>query len=302
MSEHEATEQDEPTSATTNETGPTGARPRWLRAAIAGGAVGVLAVGIAVILNLSGDGGGSTGADPRAAAAAPSTPATTPGTTPPGGPTATPGNVVARTITVTGEGKATVKPDLATVQLGVSVQKPTANAALQQANTSATALIAALKSAGIADDDIVTSNLSIWPQYGDNSTITGYTASNSVSATVRDITTAGPVIDAAAAAAGDDIAINGISFGLDDPEQALATARADAIANAAKRAGEFAAAADAEVGTVLQISEIAVTPYEPRVYAADAAGASTREVSAPTPVQVGTTDVSVTVNVVYALG
>ena len=45
------------------------------------------------------------------------------------------------------------------MQLGVSVQRPTADAALQQANTSAAALIAALKAAGVADDDIATSNL-----------------------------------------------------------------------------------------------------------------------------------------------
>ena len=179
-----------------------------------------------------------------------------------------------RTITVTGQGSATVKPDIATVQLGVSVNRPTADAALQQANTSAAALIDALKGAGVADDDIVTSNLSIWPQW-DNSRVTGYTASNSVSVTVRDIDQTGPVIDAAAAAAGTDIAISGISFGLDDPEQVMSAARADAMANAAKRAGEFAAAAGAGVGTVLQISETVVTPYVPTVYDADAASATT---------------------------
>jgi uncharacterized protein YggE len=286
MSEHEA-----------NETPRAGSpRPRWLRAALAGTAVGVLAVGIAVAMHV-GDGAGSTaGGEPRAAAAAPiSTPPTEP-------PSTDPANVVSRTITVTGRGTATVEPDLANVQLGVNVQQPTANAALQRANASAAALIDALEGAGVAKDDIVTSNLSIWPQYGDQSRITGYTASNSVSVTVRDITKTGPVVDAAASAAGDDIAINGISFGLDDPEQVLSAARADAVANAAKRAGEFAAAAGARVGTVLQISETAVTPYEPRVYAADGAAATSAAGTAPTPIRAGTTDVSVTVDVVYALG
>ena len=302
MSEHEANEtsvSETATSAGASADTTSSGRPRWLRAAIAGTSVGVLAVGIAVALNVSDGSSATTGGDRRVAAAAPSTPSTTP----PSEPTSTsPGNVTSRTITVTGQGSATVKPDLATVQLGVNVQKPTANAALQQANKSAAALIDALEAAGIAEDDIVTANLSIWPQYGDKSTITGYSASNNVSVTVRDITKAGPVIDVAASAAGDDIAINGISFGLDDPEQVLATARADAMANAAKRAGEFATAAGAKVGTVLQISETAVTPYEPRFFATDSAGATTAAPSAPTPIQAGTTDVSVTVNVVYALG
>ena len=272
-------------------------RPRWLRAMIAGVAVGALAIGIGVVTTLGGDDGGQTQPVAANAAATPSTPST-PGTTPTMPPDG--GPVANRTITVTGHGSTTVKPDQATVQLGVSVQKPTADAALQQANTSAAALIDALKGAGVAEDDIVTSNLSIWPQY-DDAKVTGYTASNSVSVTVRDIDRTGPVIDAAAGAAGSDIAISGISFGLQDPEAAMSTARADAIANAAKRAGEFAAAAGASVGTVLQISETAVTPYSPMV---DAAGADRTAAagSAPTPVQPGTTEVSVTVNVVYALG
>jgi uncharacterized protein len=275
------------------ESTPSGARPRWLRAAIAGAAVGALAIGIGVATTLGGDGG----EDPRPAAAgapavvAPSTPSTTPAS----------GPVASRTITVTGEGSATVEPDQATVQLGVSVQKPTADAALQQANQSATALIDALKAAGVADDDIVTSNLSIWPQY-DDARVTGYTASNSVTVTVRDIDRTGPVIDAAAAAAGSDIAVNGISFGLQDPDAAMATARADAIADAAERAGQFAGAAGAGVGTVLQISETAVTPYVPVTYDAAAAERTTAAGgTTPTPIQAGTTEVSVTVNVVYAL-
>src|SRR4051794_17645461 len=192
-------------------------RPRWVNAVIGGVAVGVLAFGIAIALNLGGSSESCACDTPRAAAVAePSSTTTPPDATPP-----TTG--VSRTITVTGQRTATVKPDTATVQLGVSVPRPTANAALQQANKSAAALIAALKAAGVADDDIATSNLSIWPQY-DNSQVTGYTASNTVSAKVRDIDRTGPVIDAAAEAAGDDISISGVSFGLSDPEQSLAAA------------------------------------------------------------------------------
>ena len=291
-----------PSTSPATTAGSSSVRPRWVRAAIGGAVVGVLAIGIAVALTLGGDGG----EDPRPAAAganvaAPSTPSTS-GATTTAEPTATPANVASRTITVTGQGTATVKPDQAVVQIGVNVQESTADAALQQANESAAALIEALKGAGVADDDIVTSNLSIWPQYGDNARVTGYTASNSVSVTVRDIDRTGPVIDAAAQAAGSDIAINGISFGLNDPEAAMATARADAMANAAKRAGEFATAAGAGVGMVLQISETAVNPYIPTMYSADRASATTvAGGTAPTPIQPGTTDVSVTVNVVYAL-
>jgi uncharacterized protein len=279
----------------------SGERPRWLRAALVGGVIGVLAVGVAVALTL--DGGAQptpAAADPTTVAPSTSAPTSTSTSEPSSAPTPSV-PVAVRTITVTGQGTATVKPDMATVQLGVSVQRPTADGALQQANQSATALIDALKGAGVADDDISTSNLSIWPQY-DNTRIVGYTASNNVTVKVRDIDKTGPVIDAAAGAAGNDVTVGGISFGLADPEQTLAAARADAMANAAKRASEFAAAANTGVGPVLQISETTVTPFMPVPYAGAAPTATTVAAgTVPTPIQTGTTDVSVTVNVVYAL-
>ena len=59
--------------------------------------------------------------------------------------------------------------------------------------------------------------------------ITGYQAANNVTVTVRDIAATGPVIDAAAAAAGDNITIGGVSFYVDDTEALIGAARADAI-------------------------------------------------------------------------
>ena len=73
--------------------------------------------------------------------------------------------------------------------------------------------------------------------------------------TVRDIDQTGPVIDAAAAAAGDNLTVGGVTFYVDDVEALIGAARADAIGNASKRAGEYADAAGVTVGGVLQISE-----------------------------------------------
>jgi uncharacterized protein YggE len=313
-------------------------RTRWVRAGIAGAVIGIVAVvGIAVI-GVGADHKSCACADPRVDAAgvrvavSPTVPPTptatvlpTPTATPtptaapasvdasavpaPGSPpivspppTTPVGPVISRTITVSGQGKTTVKPDTATVQLGVSVQRSTASAALDQANRSAATLITALKQAGVADDDITTTGLNIWPRYDNGSTIDGYTATNSVSVTVRDITRTGPVVDAAAAAAGDDISISGVSFSVGDPEQVMAAARTDAIQNAQKRAGEFADAAGVKVGAVLQISETSSTPYEPRIYAADSVATTVAGAAAPTPIQTGTTELDVTVTVVYAIG
>jgi hypothetical protein len=222
-----------------------------------------------------------------------------------GSPSTTPGDpgdgsttsAATRTITVTGEGKTTVKPDIATVGMGVRVSGPAAQEVLDQTNEKATALIAALKALGVADDDIVTTGISIFPQYSQNgSRVTGYEASNNLGVTVRDLARAGEIIDGAAAFAGDSITINGISFSVADPESAISGARAAAIDNARKRAGEYADAAGVSVGDVVMISEIVVAPPVPEYRefaAADAAGAM--------PVQSGTTDLTATVTVVFQL-
>lgn len=204
-----------------------------------------------------------------------------------------------RSITVTGEGKVVVKPDTASLNLGVQVTAATATEALSRANTSASSLIASLKTAGVSDADVATSGLSIYPQFNSKNTITGYQASNNVTVTVREIARTGQLIDAAAAAAGDNVTVGGVSFYVDDTEPLLGAARADAIRNARKRAGEYAAAAGATVGGVIQISELMIGgPAQPLFRAASMAKFSG---GAPTPIEVGMQELEVGVTVVFEL-
>jgi uncharacterized protein YggE len=249
---------------------------RWFGAALGGATIGLLAAGVVMFADHR---------QPTGTATAAPVAATDPG-------------VVARTVTVSGQGSITVKPDTATVNLGVQATAPTATAALEQANRAAGDLIAALKSAGVAADDIVTNGVSVYPMYNGSNRVTSYQASNSVSATVRAIDHTGPVIDAASAAAGDNITINGVSFSVADPEAIIGASRAKAVENAKARASQFAEAAGAKVGQVMQISEVAVSPM-PVYYAAasDSAGGA----KASSPVQSGTQNLEVSVTVVYAL-
>ncbi len=108
-----------------------------------------------------------------------------------------------RSITVKGDGRITVKPDTATLNLGVQSTARTATEALTDTNTSAAALIAALKAGGVGDDDIATSGLSIYPQFNQSGVaVSGYHASNNVTVTVRDISKTGQLIDVAAGLGG----------------------------------------------------------------------------------------------------
>jgi uncharacterized protein YggE len=205
-----------------------------------------------------------------------------------------------RSITVNGDGRVTVKPDTASLSLGVQAIGSTASEALEQANTSAAALIAALKVAGISDNDIATSGLSIYPQY--NSTgvgVTGYQASNNITVTVRDIASAGPLIDTAAASAGEHITVGGVSFYVDDVEAAIGSARARAIHNALKRARQYAAAAGVAVGGVVSISEVTIGAPGP-MFARMASKLSATSDS-PTPIETGTHDLTASVTVVYEI-
>ncbi len=262
----------------------------WITTLVAGAAIGVIAVAAVATIDHSDKAG------PRNAQAE-----TTPDTSPDTG-TGNGGSGISpvRTVTVAGEGIVTVKPDTARVDLGVSVTESTAKGALAEAADKANALIATLKATGIAEDDIRTSGLSLYPRYDDSyQNITGYNVTNSVTVTIRKIDSAGSVIDAAAGFVGDAITISGISFFVDDDAAATADARDAAMADAKLRAEQFSAAAGASVGQVLTISEVNTSTPQPLYYetaAADSAGESS------TPIQTGTQDLTVTVTVTYQLG
>jgi uncharacterized protein len=203
-----------------------------------------------------------------------------------------------RSITVKGDGRIKVKPDTATLSLGVQSTARTATEALTDTNTSAAALIAALKAGGVGDDDIATSGLSIYPQFNQAGVaVSGYHASNNVTVTVRDISKTGQLIDVAAGSAGDHITVGGVSFYLDDVEAVLGAARAEAITNARKRAEEYAGAAGVTVGAVQQISELSIGSPQP-LFARAAMMDGPR---ASTPIETGTQDISVSVTVVFEL-
>ena len=205
------------------------------------------------------------------------------------------------TVTVSGVGQVSVAPDTADVMIGVSVTKPTVKDARAGAATSMTAIIAAVKKIGIADKDIVTTNVSLSPVYdyssgGSAPRLTGYQFSNSLKVTVRDLTKVADVIDDSTAAGA--TIVQGISFRLDNPKTVEAQARQLAMTNARSRADALVQAAGVSIKGVAMISEVTSSPvtYYP-TYAAAAA-----KDSVSTPIQTGTTDITVQVTVSYLIG
>lgn len=161
-------------------------------------------------------------------------------------------------ITVTGEHTAQAAPDLATVDMGVTTEGPSAAEALAANSGAVKAIMDRLAAAGVEGRDIQTSNLSLSPNWtstpdGAGSVISGYVAMNMLSVRVRDLTKLGTVLDAVVTDGANTL--NGITFGLQDPKPVMTAARKDAVADARARAEELAAAAGVTLGRLVSITE-----------------------------------------------
>jgi len=202
-------------------------------------------------------------------------------------------------VTVDGVGNVTGRPDVLTLNLSVSKTNGDASAALSDASATMDKVRASLKGAGVADADLATSGLTVQANYrydGNRQTIDGYSAVESLAAKLRDMGRAGGAITAADAAGGNAVAINGVSFQLEDNTALLSSARAAAFADAKAKAGQYAAAAGRTLGPVTRITESVNTPNPIPVERASASPSGTS-----VPVDPGTSQVSVTVEVVFGL-
>jgi uncharacterized protein len=194
-----------------------------------------------------------------------------------------------KTITVTGNGSVTAVPDQAGFDFTVETRASTARAALAQNSTAAAAVVAAVKNAGVADDDIQTSQVSLSPQTNQAGTqIIGYAASNSISVKTS-IAKAGSIVDAAVGAGADGV--SGPSLSISDQDAKYRDALKKAVAVAHAKAQALADAAGLSLGGVQTIVEGAAQYPVPLAQKAD--------MSAGVAIQPGTQTVDATVTVTY---
>ncbi|MGP9813017.1 SIMPL domain-containing protein [Rhodopseudomonas sp. NSM] len=160
-------------------------------------------------------------------------------------------------ITVTGEAQKSVAPDIAQIEAGVSNIAKTARAAAEANNVAMGKVLLELKNAGVDGKDAQTSRLSIQPQYASNrsgpSEINGYLASNLVTVRVRDVARVAGLVDTLVTAGANEI--RGIGFRVADPSKLLDDVRAEAIADARRKAEVYARAAGVTLGAPLLITE-----------------------------------------------
>jgi uncharacterized protein YggE len=198
-------------------------------------------------------------------------------------------------VMTSGDATVSMKPDLASLYVGVDSQQPSATAAQSDLANKAAKLIARAKALGIADKDINTSGYSVGPYYSSSGqTISGYRAAEQLQLKWHDVGTAGKAVDALVQEGG-ATQIN-VSFGLADPKSAQAQARVLAIADAHSRAEAMVGAAGVKLGQVIRISDLTFSGYPSAKYAIDGAAAP-----APTQLPVGELSITVTVEVDYAI-
>jgi len=207
-------------------------------------------------------------------------------------------------IWVSGTGKVAVTPDIATLRLGIEAQAETVAEAQSQAAEAMNAVMTALTDSGVDDKDIQTQYFSIrqvtrWDDFKDKEIVIGYRVTNMVTAKIREIDKTGPIIDAVAAAGGDFTRINSIDFSVDDPTAYYEEARQKAMADARAKAEQLADLAGVGLGKPTYISEgVVVPPIYPRgVY--EEAGIPAP--APPTPISPGEIELSLTLQVAYAI-
>jgi len=169
---------------------------------------------------------------------------------------APPVSAAERVVTVVGEASLSLTPDSAVLHVGVSTQGKTAREASDANAKQMTAVLAALKTAGFAERDLRTSRLSLQPQYDTQSRparLTGFQAGNQLAVTVRDVTQVGSVLDRAMSAGANEM--SGIEFVVSEQSKLLDKVRAEAMADAARKAELYAGAAGAKLGRVISIAE-----------------------------------------------
>lgn len=206
-----------------------------------------------------------------------------------------------RTITVVGEGKVKVKPDIAQAGIGVEIINSDVKQASNEASAVMQKILDTLKAQGVADNDIQTSYFNIWverPYAADTNqpAQTIYHVSNTVNVTIRDLnkvtTTLGAAIEAGANT------INSVTFDIASPTELQGQARQKAVDNAKAKAQELAGLNGVTLGDVVTVSEVVQGPvplFSSANYAQGVGGGGAG------PISPGEIEVTVQLQISYAI-
>ncbi|MGP1418494.1 MAG: SIMPL domain-containing protein [Sphaerochaetaceae bacterium] len=206
-------------------------------------------------------------------------------------------------IEVQGEARLTAKPDIVEFSVAVSELAPTTSEAQQMANAKISRILEVLKSFGLDDRNISTSNLTFnteysWTDSGRN--FLGERVSQRVTARMKELASFPALVDALGANL-TGISLDSVSFDLQDKTQLYAQARTLAIAHASEKAQTYAAASGLALGKAVSISEggVYISRGNAKYGAAMAAEAASAD-GYSTEIPSGEIEISASVNIVFS--
>ncbi len=160
------------------------------------------------------------------------------------------------TVSFSGEGKVSAKPDIAIISAGVLTQNEDSKMA-QDANSKKTqAITDYLKKQGIDEKDIKTSDYNVYPQYNyqnGRNDISGYQVSENFQIKVRDLTKISSLLSGLVSAGANQV--NNLGLQIENPDKLQAEAREKAIEDAKQKAGELKGQVGIKLGRIVGFSE-----------------------------------------------
>lgn len=206
-----------------------------------------------------------------------------------------------RTISVSGTGTASARPDRVVLRLGVETTAETARQAVSDNSRHMAAVIGTLREAGVPDENIQTQTVQLRARYetvrtefgqADQPQPVGYTASNVVEARTADLEAVGQLLDQAVQAGANRI--EGLRFELSDPTPLLQQAREAAWHDAEQKAQQLASLADVELARVMTINEATTAPRPVARVALELADVAV-------PIEPGAQDIHVDLQVAWSI-
>ncbi len=203
-----------------------------------------------------------------------------------------------KTISVMGTGVVKAKPDRVAISLSVVTQADTADKALFENAEKMDSVIKAVRAAGILENQTETSAYSlnpIWeyPKEG-SPRIVGYTCSNTIRVTAKNLNKVGEIIDAAVTAGANQVSSLQYTISDEAMQQLGLNALSLAVKDAASKASVIATAAGVTLVGPVSISLSGYSPYV-RSYAFESiAGSVTTPILSPEEISV-----TVSVSAIY---
>ena len=166
--------------------------------------------------------------------------------------------VPSRTITVTGEGKTQITPNIATDSFSVITQGSDASVIQQENTAKMNAAIEFLKTQGVKTEDIKTTGYNLYPRYnygkdGGTAKIDGYELTQTVSFKIRDLTKVGAILSGVVKAGVNQM--GSLSYSVENPELQRSVAREQAFNDAYMKASAMAAQNGVQLARVITFSE-----------------------------------------------